>query len=337
MPDDGNQYSPTLVTGASGFIGRRLIQTLLQMNRQVIAFSRRPEALSDLKNPVLQIYQVDLEDPGSYVPYLEKEVTIFHLAAVRSRPGSPPELFRKVNEMASLKLARASVQVAVRKFVYVSSAVVFGPSFGSPVSEAGGLSEGMMGDCYIASRVRSLRAMQGVMVNEGLPLVTLCPTIVFGPDHPSSPNKITSHIRRIVRSGRDVVVAGGVQKRNLVFVDDVIRGMLLAEKLGNYGEIFILGGEDISHRAFDEMILTLSGRKPPMCLSIPPWLARTSTRWLDRLLNHERCSGYESAVKVLTAGWQYSSQKAARVLGYEWNPIRSGLLKTISFIKGEVQ
>jgi dihydroflavonol-4-reductase len=133
------------------------------------------------------------------------------------------------------------------------------------------------------------------------------------------------------------VVAGGLPKRNLVFVDDAIYGMLLAETLGNNGEIFILGGEDISHWAFNEMVLTLSGRKRRMRLSIPDWMARHPTRWLDWLLNHDRGSGLESAMKVLMTGWQYSSQKANRVLGYEWTPLQVGLLKTISFIKGEIQ
>ena len=335
MHDDGDRSSPALVTGASGFIGRHLIQALLQQNRQVFAFSRRPEALSDFQNPLLQIRQVDLDDPRSYMPYLGREVTIFHLAAARSRPGSRPELFRQVNETACVRLARASLQADVRKFVYISSAVVFGPSFGTPVSEASAPSEGMAMDCYIGSRVRSFREMNR-LVEDGLPLVTLCPTIVFGPDHPAAPNKITSHIRRLLRTGRDVVVAGGLQRRNLVFVDDVIRGMLLAERHENHGEIFILGGEDISHQAFDEMVLTLSGRKRRICLSIPSWLVLASTRWLDRLLNHDQGSGFESAMKVLMAGWQYSSQKANEVLGYEWTPLRVGLMRTITFIKGEL-
>ncbi|MBZ5535431.1 MAG: NAD-dependent epimerase/dehydratase family protein [Acidobacteriia bacterium] len=336
MSDAGNGHSPALVTGASGFIGRHLVQALLRQSREVLAFSRRPGALSDLQNPLLQIVQGDLDDPRSYGANLGRDVAVFHLAAVRSRPGSPARLFRQVNEVASVNLARASRRADVRKFVYVSSAVVFGPSFGAPVSEAAGVREAMSGECYVESRISSLLAMNR-LAEEGLPLVTLCPTIVFGPDHPAHPNKITSHIRRLLRSRTEVVVAGGVQKRNLVFVDDVIRGILLAERLGNNGEIFILGGEDISHRAFNEMVSTLTGRRPRMCLSVPSWVASTSTRWLDRLSNHDRGSGYESAVKVLMAEWQYSSQKANQVLGYEWTPLRAGLLRTISFIRGEVQ
>jgi dihydroflavonol-4-reductase len=335
VSESGGSNSSALVTGASGFIGRHLVRTLLRRNRHVLALCRRPDSLLDLKDPLLRIIPGDLEDPRSYLPHLSKEVVVFHLAAIRARLGSTADHYRQVNEMASLKLAQAAAAARVQKFVYVSTAMVFGPSSSTAINEADGLSEPTRKDCYAQSRVSSLREMNK-LVGSGLPLVTLCPTIVFGPDHPAHPNRITAQIRRLLHSGIDVVIGGGHQRRNLVFVEDVIRGILLAETQEGFGEVFILGGEEISHRDFNALIFALAGRKPRMRLSVPAGIALRGAKWLDWFLDHDQGTGFESTVNVLMSEWQYSSQKAIGILGYEWTPIRNGLLTTLHHIQGEV-
>ena len=332
MADGG---PPALVTGASGFIGRHLVSTLLRQNRRVLALCRRPGSLFELSDPRIRIICADLEDKGSYLPHLTRDLTVFHLAAIRNRPGSTPDEFRRVNEIASLQLALACAQAGVKKFIYVSSAVVFGPSQGRAVSEANGVKDPGIENCYIQTRVRAQQAMNK-LVEGGLPLVTLCPTIVFGPDHPTNPNRITSQIRRLLRTRIEVTLGDGNQSRNLVFVEDVIRGILQAEKSESARGEFILGGEDITHRAFNEMVFSLAGRKRWARISIPAGIARKSSRFLDWMLRYDRGAGYESAVDMLLNEWQYTFQKAREILGYNPLPLHIAILETIRFIEGEV-
>ena len=326
------RQGPTLVTGASGFIGRHLVRALLREKRPVLALCRHPRAIRDLEHTLLEVIPGVLEEPEAYAPYLNDRLTVFHLAAVRSSSRASPETFRRVNETACVELGRACAQARVARFVYVSSAVVFGPSHGRCVTEDDGYCREMMEHSYVRSCVRAMEGMRE-LVARGLPLVTVCPTIVFGPDDPTHPSLVTTHLRRVLRSRVDLVVGGGNQRRNLVYVDDVIRGVLLAEASGNTGEEFILGGEELTHQEFNRLAFSLAGRTAFLRLSVPVGIARAAAKFTDRVCGYDRGSGYEAAIGMLTKEWRYSSQKAKQKLGYGWMPVRDGIQQTLQSIK----
>ena len=173
------------------------------------------------------------------------------------------------------------------------------------------------------------------LAEAGLPLVTDCHTIVFGPDHPTHPNRVTSNLRKLLQLRLDLVVAGGGHKRNLVYVDDVVRGLLLAERFGEVGEEFILGGENISHRAFNRMAFSLASRTPRLSVSVPEAVARTAVKLADTVRRHDRWLGYEAALEALTTECMYSSRKAQKLLGYTSLPVQDALQKTLQFIECE--
>ncbi len=332
MREASHPQGPTLVTGASGFIGRHLVRALLRQNRPVLALCRHPGSTRDLEHPLLEVITGVLEEPHVYAPHLNDQLTVFHLAAVRNLAGASSETFRRINETACVELGRASAQARVAKFVYVSTALVFGPSDGRCVTEDNGYCREMMENSYIRSRVQAIEGMRN-LVGHGLRLVTVCPTIVFGPDDPSHPNRVTTHLRRALRSGVGVVVGGGHQRRNLVHVGDLVRGVLLAERSGDVGEEYILGGDDLTHREFNRMAFTVAGRKAFLRLSVPVGIARAAAKVTDRVCGYDRGSGYEAAVGMLTKEWRYSSQKAKQKLGYGWMPVREGILQTLQSIE----
>ncbi len=274
MAETNHPEGPALVTGASGFIGRHLVRTLLRQNRGVLALCRKPHDLQGLEHPLFRVIHGDLEELQSYAAHLNDQVTVFHLAAARNFPGTSPERLHRVNVEACLDLGRVSAKARIAKFVYVSTAMVFGPSSEGHLTEDDGYCRHTLKSIYIQSRLQVLVQMNKLL-ESGLPLVTVCPTIVFGPDHSTHPNRVTSHLRRLLGSRLDLVVGGGHRRRNLVYVDDVVRGILLAERSGGLGEEYILGGEEISHREFNRTVLSLAGRKPHLRLSIPShWLGR---------------------------------------------------------------
>ena len=121
------------VTGASGFLGQHLVLDLLSQCRQVFYLCRRRTG----EEPAgIRIIDGALEDPESYRGSLNAGTTVFHLAAVRNRPGNGAAAMDRVNVTATLDLARAALRANVRRFVYVSTALVYGPSSGDPVAES---------------------------------------------------------------------------------------------------------------------------------------------------------------------------------------------------------
>jgi dihydroflavonol-4-reductase len=314
-----------LVTGASGFLGRPLVRALLEAGREVVALCRDPAALADLRHPTLQIAPGDLRNPASYSSWLAAGVSVFHLAGVRNHPQVRVREMEEINVRATAELARRCLEVEVERFVHVSTLLVHGPSGGS---EGKNVPLGT----YAESKARAAREVRRLAA-EGLPAVTVSPAIVFGPDHPSHPNRITSEIRRLLRQRVVRVVAGGRQARNLVYVDDVVRGLLAAERRGTVGEEYLLGGEDIAPRDFGRLVLSLAGLRPVATLSLPAGPALAVARLADRWRKSDTGNGYTLAVRVLLSEWRLSSESAERDLEYRPLPLAEGLARTIDWLR----
>lgn len=327
---------PALVTGASGFIGRHLVRALLAQGRPVFALCRHPTDLEDMVHPLLELVVGRLDQVHAFASTLAEGVSVFHLAAARNAPGEPHDLFRRVNEVATVELGRAAARRGVTRFVHVSTALVFGPSQGGCVAEDGVRHWKASESCYLLSKVRAQEEILG-LVGQGLPLVVVCPTIVFGPDHPSHPNRLTAQMRRLLRSRLDMVIDGGHQRRNLVYVDDVVQGILLAEARGGVGEIYILGGQDCSHLEFNRGVFSLSGVKPRLRLSLPGGIVEVLSRAADGLRGFHPGAGYGAALRMLKCEWRYSSRKAELLLGYTARPVGEGIQQTLAAIAKETQ
>jgi dihydroflavonol-4-reductase len=253
----------------------------------------------------------DIRDPSSYSPSAGDSV--FHLAAVRNHPRVRVSDLEEVNVRATIELARRSLEAGVGRFVHVSTAL---QGFGA----------------YAESKARAALEIRR-LASEGLQAVIVCPAIVFGPDHPSHPNRITSEIRRLLRQRVVRVLGGGRQVRNLVHVDDVIRGLLAAERRGAVGEEYVLGGEEIAPRDFGRLVLSLAGLRPIATLSLPAGPALAVARIADKLRRFDPGSGYATAVQILLREWRFSSDRARQDLEYRPLPLAEGLSLTIEWLR----
>ncbi len=320
---------PAFVTGACGFIGRWLVSALLENGREVTALCRRPACLADLAHERLTVLAGGLRDTSVYSRFLTRETVVFHLAAARPLKGDLAELER-TNVAEFLDLTRLCAEARVPRFVNVSTAVVFGPSHARVVDEEGEL-DGLP-FAYAASKHRALAAIRAGAAT-GLDIVTVCPSIVFGPDHPHHPNKITSFIRQLLKTRIAWTVGGGLAVRNLVYVDDVVRGLVLAERLGRPGAEYILAGADICQRDLNRRVAVIAGTRLRGRVNIPRSVALTAGRLLDAVRRTPPQAGFTSAVQTLTSEWRFSSDKAVRDLGYTTTPLDVALERTVQFVK----
>ncbi len=290
----------------------------------MVAFCRKPEGLAS--DPNLRIATGDLQDPAAWAPLLPAGGTVFHLAGVRNHPRARVRDMEEVNVAATLALAGQAGERGVARFIHVATALIYGPSEGGRArTEEDDLDRS---SSYVRSKAEAVEGIRA-LARRGLPAVTVCPSIVFGPDHPSHPNRVTSEIRRLLRGGPRIWLAGGRQVRNLVFVDDVVGGLLAAEERGVMGEEYLLGGEEISPR---ELSRRVGGG---IALSLPAGAALGIAGFVDRMRGHEAGAGYATAVQNLLREWRFSSGRAKRDLGYQPLPLVEGLSRTIQWIQGE--
>lgn len=292
-----------------------------------MALCRKVEALADLRHPDLRIAAGDLREPASYAPLLTWGATVFHLAGLRNHPHVRAREMKKVNVEATLTLARQAGERGTARFVHIATALMYGPARdGRAHTEEDDLDQSS--SAYVRSKVEAVRGIRK-LAREGLPAVTVCPAIVFGPDHPSHPNRVTSEIRRLLNGGPGLWLAGGRQARNLVFVDDVVRGMLAAEERGAVGEEYLLGGEEVSPRELARQVQELAGKRQDLALSLPAGPTRAAAWIIDRLRGLDGGGGYTTVVETLLQEWRFSSAKARRDLGYQPLSLTEGLVRTL--------
>ena len=130
-----------------------------------------------------------------------------------------------------------------------------------------------------------------------------------------------------------VVLAGVVNVGNYAFVDDLVRGHILAMEKGRVGERYILGGENVSLRRLFDLVDETTGKRH-VRLGLPAWLAmaygrleRTKARWFRRY--PVITPGW---VETFLQDWAYSSAKAERELGYIITPLQEGIGVTCEWL-----
>jgi dihydroflavonol-4-reductase len=298
----------------------------------VTALCRDPESLADLRHPALRIAAGDLRRPSSFAGLPPPDGSVFHLAAVRNHPRAPFHEMAEINGGATVALAREAGEQGVARFVHLATALIYGPSEQGEIrSERDGFDRAVT--AYALSKAVAAERIRGLAREEGLPAVVVCPAIVFGPDHPSHPNRVTSEIWRLLRGGPRIFLAGGRQVRNLVYVEDVVRGLLAAEERGTVGEEYLLGGEEVSPRELAERVLEIAGARGGPAFSVPAGPALGIARLVDRLRGQDHRGGYATAVRNLLREWRFSSEKARRDLGYQPLPLTAGLARTIDWLR----
>jgi dihydroflavonol-4-reductase len=306
-----------LVTGASGFIGAHVAAALSASGAAVRAFDQReppPHARVD------DWARGDVLDRDALRAAVDGCDAVFHLAAIYSYYRRDAERMLHVNVEGTRNVLHAAGR---RRVVHTSSAATCGPAPGRPATEEDEPPAWELKVAYKRSKLESERlalAAGAVVVNPTTP--------VGARDLRPTP---TGKMIRDVASGRARAYVRSTAL-NVVAVEDVARGQLLAHERGRPGERYLLGGQDLALRDVFAIIARAAGREPPrVALPFRPVLGLA---WLaDRALG---VAGREPELLVLDevrlarVPALFSSAKAERELGYSWRPARQALEEAVA-------
>jgi dihydroflavonol-4-reductase len=306
-----------LVTGATGFVGAAVARALLGEQWQVRVLARRGSDRRNLKNLDAEISEGDLGDLSSLERAAQGCDGLFHVAAdYRLGARDPADLYR-ANVEGTRNVLNAACRAGVRRIVYTSSVATIGiPPDGTPGDERTASSLANMIGHYKRSKYLAEEVVRDA-ARGGISVVIVSPSTPVGPgDVKPTP---TGLLVLDAAAGRmPAYVDTGL---NIVHVDDVAAGHLLAYERGKPGERYILGGQDMSLREILEVIARLVGRNPPRVrlpygLVLPiAYVAEGFARLTGR-----RGRITLEGVRMSRKKMFFSSAKAARELGYRWRP-----------------
>ena len=255
--------STALVTGATGCVGANVVAALLARGYDVRAMRRATSPLDALDGLEPELVVADVLDPASLVVAMRGCALVFHVAAVSDYWRTPAERIYRVNVAGTRYVLAAALETGVERLVYTSSIGALGvPPPGHLLDESAAFNLPPRRFSYGHSKHLAEQAVQKA-VARGLDAIIVNPTGVIGA---RDVHFIGGSILREVQRGLSwFAPPGGL---NWVDAETVGLGHVLAAERGRTGERYILGGENVSHRAAMEIVAEVVGGRSPL-LTLP--------------------------------------------------------------------
>jgi len=311
-----------VVTGASGFVGSAVARALARRGYHLRVLVRATSPRSNLEGLDAEIVEGDMLDAKSMRRALQDARFLFHVAAdYRLWARDRDEIVRN-NRDGTRIVMEAALAEGIEKIVYTSSVATLKPIAGQAADETSRHDEKSAIGAYKKSKVAAERLVEHLVAKHDLPATIVSPSTPIGPrDVKPTP---TGRILVEAASGRmPAYVDTGL---NLVHVEDVADGHLLALDKGRIGERYVLGGQNASLAEMLGHIARLSDRRPPR-LNLPraPLYPLAYAAEAFAALTGKEPFVTVDALKMSEHHMFFSSAKAERELGYRARPYAEAL------------
>jgi dihydroflavonol-4-reductase len=315
----------TFVTGATGFIGSHVTRLLAERGDDLRLLVREGSALEAIEGIEAKRVRGDILDRRSIRRAMQGVERVFHIAGTTSFNMTRECLFQ-VNVEGTRIVLEEALRADVERIVYTSSAAAIGPAPAGRIADEHQVWDaGRYAIPYVDSKheaeVEALR-----LVARGLPLVIVNPAHVLGPGDLRMRSS-TTLVRRFMRRELPFYVDGTV---NIVGVEDVARGHLLADQVGRIGERYILGNRNFTIDRLIADLARLSGIEPS-AIKLPAPIAIGIADLGGRLPALKLPSVNE--VRAASLNWAFRNAKARRELGWRTSQHEDCLEATIEWYR----
>jgi dihydroflavonol-4-reductase len=322
-----------LITGANGFLGSAVLRLLVSEGYDVRVLVRPNADKRNLEKFDLKIIEGDLQNSESLKRAVDSCDQVFHVAADYRLWVPDPDKMYKTNIDGTRNLILAATDAGVEKIVYTSSVATLGTNEdGSPANETTPSSLRDMVGVYKRSKFLAEQTVKVLIKEKSCPVTIVNPSAPVGPRDikPTPTGKI---ILDTIRNRMPAYVATGL---NIVHVDDVAKGHLLAMEKGEIGERYILGGDDMTLEAIINYLCISEDIDPPK-IKLPHNLI-LPIAWIMECIavitrNEPRVTvdGVQISKKIM----YFSSKKAKTKLGYHSRPAIEGLKDAVDWFNRE--
>ncbi|NEP04532.1 MAG: NAD-dependent epimerase/dehydratase family protein [Okeania sp. SIO2G4] len=317
------------VTGSSGFIGANLVRLLLQQGYTVRSLVRPTSCLDNLHGLDVEVVLGDLNDSHLWELMVGCEV-LFHVAAHYSLWQRDRELLYRNNVFGTRNVLEAARRAKIERTVYTSSVAAIGVGVSGAVVDEGYQSplEKLIGDYKRSKFLAEQEAVKAV--NLGQDVVIVNPTTPVGA-WDIKPTPTGDIIVRFLRRQMPAYVDTGL---NIIDVQDVAWGHLLALERGKCGDRYILGNENLTLKALLDLLEEITGLAAPR-QTVPVWLPLT-VAWVDEIILGslgKLPSIPLDGVRMSQQRMYYDASKAVNELGLPQSSIRVALQDAVDWFR----
>ena len=319
-----------LVTGATGFVGAAVVRALIKPGVEVRVLARRDSDFSNLQQFKIDGAYGDLRDKGSLRKALAGCGQLYHIAAHYALWARDPAIFYDVNVTGTKNLMEAARDVGTDRIVYCSTIGAIGlPPGGGLGTEETPVSLEQMAGHYKRSKYLAEQEVLA-LAKQGLPVVIVNPSAPVG-EGDVKPTPTGQMIVDFMKGRMPAYIETGM---NIVDVDDVAAGHLLAMQKGRIGERYILGTKNLMLRDIFEILSRLTGVampsvKLPRELILPLAYLNLAFSWVTGIPPRIPLEG----VKMAKYKMHYDCSKAIRELGIPQTPPEVALEKAVRWFR----
>lgn len=318
-----------LVLGATGFVGSAVMRELLKDGNEVKVVLRKNSNTSNIDPYDVERVFADMTDTDSMKKALAGCDTMYITAAYFAHWTPTPKKLYEVNVGGTKATLQAALEMGTEKVVYTSTNNTIGAHGAPPVDENEDFNQWDIDDDY--SKSKYLAEVEAYKYGaRGVPIVIVNPTFVIG-----------THDIRPTPSGRMIIdVASGKEdlymdaRTNIIDVDDVARGEILAAQKGRIGERYILGNTNVNIPEFYSLIAEIAGVKAPR-IKVPYPLALLAGHIFTTQASITGKQPFVTAgeVKIGHRGEWYDCSKAFNELGMPRTPLPETIKKAITWFR----
>lgn len=318
-----------LVTGASGFVGSAVARALVKRGLHVRVLMRVSASRLNIAGLHCEPVIGDMRDEDSMTQAMKGARYLFHVAADYRLWARDPHEIERNNFAGARATMGAALKCGVERVVYTSSVAALKPGDRAVDETSRHTPQSVIG-AYKRSKLVAEREVERLVREEGLPAVIVAPSTPIGPRD----IKPTPTGRIIVEAATGRMPAFVDTGLNLVHVDDVAEGHLLALHKGRIGDNYILGGSDVALETMLGDIAFLTGRRAPT-IKLPraplfplAWAAEVAAR-----ITGKEPFLTADALRMSRYRMFFSSEKAKRELGYTARPYSEGLKDALTWFR----
>ena len=321
------------ITGATGFIGRKLAHKLADEGNEVVALIRSKSKAAALQHERISFVEGDLFSIDALNEGMTGCDQVYHLAAFAS-VWAKGDTFKTVNIDGTLNILDAAKKQGVDRIVVTSTAGVIGPAVDGPVNEDTPRQVDFFTEYESTKYESELKIKEYAAA--GMHVVIVNPTRVYGPGPLNVSNSVTKLVKQYIAGKWKFIPGDGLSTGNYVFVDDVINGHMLAMAHGRAGERYLLGGEDATYFDLFDTIAAVGGKKYKLYKRPLGIMLAFGKLQLFLAKNFGRQPMITPGwVRKYLYKWSVSSAKAEKELGYKITSLREGIEKTVDWLRKE--